>query len=110
MHTLDGTTAGVVHVAEGSIPLEGDGGGARHAGLAGNALGSGVAGEVLSKDRAIVVLFFVLWRVDGEALCSMRHLLVRNRCRRYGLEGVNPTIAYTIAELFLLSPCDFLRQ
>ena len=39
MDTLDGTTRGFVHPLEGGIPLEGDGGGTGHAGLAGNAEG-----------------------------------------------------------------------
>ena len=50
MHTLDGTATGVVHVAEGGIPLEGDGCRAGYAGLGGYAAGGRVAGEVLSED------------------------------------------------------------
>ena len=39
MDTLDGATRGIVHPLKGGIPLEGDGGGTSHAGLAGNAEG-----------------------------------------------------------------------
>ncbi len=39
MHALDGSPTGVVHVAEGGIPFEGDSGAASHAGLGGNAAG-----------------------------------------------------------------------
>ena len=33
VYSFDGTAAGVVHVAEGGIPFEGDGGGTSDAGL-----------------------------------------------------------------------------
>ena len=33
MYSFDGTAAGVVHVAEGGVPFEGDGGGTSDAGL-----------------------------------------------------------------------------
>ena len=89
MHTFDSTSTGVIHAFEGGIPFEGDGGAAGYTGLAGNATGCGVAGEVLSEDGAIVVLLFVLRRVDGEALGSMSHLFIGNRCRRYGFESIN---------------------
>ena len=73
---LDRTAAGVVHVAEGFVPFEGDGGGTGHAGLAGDAEGGAVAGEMLGKDAAVVVFLLVLGRMDGEPLGGMGHLLV----------------------------------
>ena len=65
---------------------------------------------MLGEDAAVVILLFVLWRVDGETLGSVGHLLIGNRSRRYGLQGVNPGVANTITELFLLSPGNFSGQ
>ena len=104
MHTLHGTSGRIVHVLEGLIPLEGDSGGASHAGLAGHATGGRVAGEVLGEDGAVIILLLVLRRVDGEALGGMGHLLVGNCLGGDLLQGVDPTIAYAIAELLLLAP------
>ena len=78
MHALNRSTRGVIHALEGSIPFESDGSRTGNAGFAGHTLGGTVAGEVLSEDATIVVLFLVLWRVDGETLGSMGHLLIRN--------------------------------
>jgi putative CocE/NonD family hydrolase len=49
-----------------------------------------VAGEVLGKDRAIVILLFVARRIDREALGSMRHLLVADGRSGDLLQRVNP--------------------
>ena len=76
MNALYGSTAWIIHAFEGSIPLKSDGCRAGYAGLAWNTLGSRVAGEVFGKYRAVVIFFFVLWRVDGESLCSVCHLLI----------------------------------
>ena len=66
VYAFHGTAAGIVHVLEGGIPLEGDGGGAGYAGLAGHAAGGAVAGEVFGKDGTIVILFFVLCFLSGK--------------------------------------------
>ena len=76
MHTLDGATRGVVHSPKGGIPFQGDGGTAGYAGLAGYALGSAVAGEVLGEDGPVEILLFVFRGIDGEAFGSVGQLLV----------------------------------
>ena len=65
---------------------------------------------MLGEDRAIVVFLLVLWRVDGESLGGMSHLLVAD-CRGGDLfQRVYPRIAHTIGELLFLSPCHLFGQ
>ena len=90
MHAFDGTAAGVIHVFKSGIPLKSDGGGTGHTGLAGYAARSRIAGEMFGKDAAVVVFLFVLWRVDGETLGGMGHLLVGDSLRGKVFQGVNP--------------------
>ena len=90
MYAFDGSAAGVVHVLECRIPFESDGSGAGHACLLVDAAGSRVAGEMLGEDAAIVVLLLVEWRIDGETLCCMCHLLVADGFGGNLLQRVNP--------------------
>ena len=90
MHPLDRPSAGLIHVLECSVPLQGDSGGTGHRGLTGHASGCRVAGEMLGKNAAVIVLFFVSWWVDGEALGSMGHLFVTDGLGSDLLERVDP--------------------
>ena len=65
---------------------------------------------MLGENAAIVVLFLVKRRIDGETLCGMRHLLIADSFGGNLLQGVNPTVTHTIAELLFLSPGNFGRQ
>ena len=65
---------------------------------------------MLGKDGTIVVFLLVQGWVDGESLGGMRHLFVCHSLGCDALQRVNPTIAYPIAELLLLSPCYTSRQ
>ena len=90
MNTRHGSAARVVLVLERGIPGKGFGCRACHTRNTRNTLGSTVTWEVLGKDRAIIVLLLVLWRIDRESLGSMRHLLIAyGRCGNL-LQGVNP--------------------
>ena len=110
MHAFDGSTTRIIEVAKGSIPFQGDCRRTGDRGLTGHTTGSRVAGEMLSEDATIIVLFLVLWRIDGETLGSMCHLLVADGLSSNLLQRVNPRITYTIAKLFLLAPSHLLRQ
>ena len=90
MDAFDSTTRGVVHILEGSIPLEGDGSGAGNAGLTGHTLGSRVTGEVLGENGTVIILLLVLRRIDGEALSSMGHLLVADSLSGNLFERIDP--------------------
>lgn len=68
MHAFYGTARGVVHIAEGGIPLKSNGDGTGYAGFGGYAAGGWVAGKMLGEDATVVVLLLVLGQVDGEAL------------------------------------------
>ena len=105
MHTSHCTATGVVHVLERLVPCQGFSGAARHTGHTGYRAGCRVARKMLGKNRSIVVFFFISWRVDGEPLGGMCHLLVTNLVRGDLLEGVDPRVANTVAKLLFLSPC-----
>ena len=65
---------------------------------------------MLGEDAAVVILFLVLRRIDGEPLGSVRHLLIGHGSGRDGLEGVYPRVAHAVAELLLLTPCHLMGQ
>ena len=90
MHPFDRPSAGLVHVLECSIPLQGNSGGTGHRGLTGHASGCRVAREMFGKDAAVIVLFFVSWRIDGETLGCMSHLLITHSLSCNLFEGIDP--------------------
>ena len=59
---------------------------------------------MLGKDRAVVILLFIFGWVDWESLGGVGHLFVGNGLGCDLLQGVDPRVAYTIAELLLLAP------
>ena len=87
---FDRTARGVIHSLKGCIPLQSNCRRTSHAGLRRHTLGGTVAGEVLSEDAAIVVLFLVLWWVDGEAFGSVSHLLIGDSLGGDAFQRVNP--------------------
>ena len=66
--------------------------------------------EMVCEHTPVVILFFGRRRVDGEPVDRIGEFLVRDFLVGHRLQGINPTVADTIAELFLLPPYDFLGK
>ena len=110
MYARYGATAWVVHVLPCFVPFQSHGCGASHTCFVRHAAGSALAGEMLFEDGAIIIFLLTERRVYGETLGGMCHLLVSYSLGRNLLQGVNPRIAYAVAELLLLSPRHLFWQ
>lgn len=110
MNPRYGSAAGVVHIFKSFVPSQCFGCRASYTGYTGYAESRTFTGEVFFKDRAIVILLFVHWGMDGEALGCVCHLFITNGYSCDFLQSVNPGIAYTLRELFLLAPSYTFRK
>lgn len=66
--------------------------------------------EEFFEDGAVDVRFARLWRSDRETLGGVGHPAVRYPRLGPGLEGVDPAVADSVGELFLVAPEDVVRQ
>ena len=110
MHSLYSTATGVVHVLEGGVPRKSF---SRRTGNTGNARHTfrrTFAGEMFFKDASVIVFFLVHRSIDGETLGSMCHLFVRDGLGCHGFQRINPAIAHTVTEVFLLTPYHAFGQ
>src|SRR5574344_2579419 len=110
MNVGHGSAARLIHILKGRIPSQCLCCTAGYTRYTRHALGCTVTGEMFCKNAAIIILFLVAWRMDGEAFGSMFHLLVTHLVTRDLLQCVYPRIAHAVRELFFLSPCHFGRQ
>ena len=76
MNSFHCPSAGVVHILERCVPSQCFRCGAGYAGYAGHASCRTLAGEVLFKDTAVIIFFFVQRRIDGEPFGCMFHLFI----------------------------------
>ena len=103
------TSARLIQIPESNIPRQRFCCGACHTGNTGYGACCTFTGEMLFKDTAIIVFFFILWRVDREAFGSMFHLLIAHSSSCDFPQSVNPSISYTVTELLFLSPRHTFR-
>ena len=62
------------------------------------------------ENRTVIIFLFVKRRIDWKPFGGMSHLLIAYCFGRDAFQGVNPRIAYAVAELLLLTPGHLVGQ